>query len=217
MAISGAALFLFVVGHLLGNLQIFLGPDQINAYGNFLQTTPEILWPARIGLLASVALHIWSAVTLAKENKAARPVPYATWDSTAASYASRTMLMSGLIIAGFVIYHLLHFTVQTKSINFTGQDFGRFLDAKGRHDVYRMMITGFSYPLVSGLYVVAMGLLCLHLSHGASAMFQSVGWKNQVYGPLIDRFAKITAWVIFLGYSSIPVAVLLGFGKEAFK
>ncbi|TMQ00960.1 MAG: succinate dehydrogenase cytochrome b subunit [Verrucomicrobia bacterium] len=217
MAISGAALFLFVVGHLLGNLQIFLGPDQINAYGNFLQTTPEILWPARIGLLASVALHIWSAVTLAKENKAARPVPYATWDSTAASYASRTMLMSGLIIGGFVIYHLLHFTVQAKPINFTGQDFAAFHDAKGRHDVYRMMITGFSYPLVSGLYVVAMGLLCLHLSHGASAMFQSVGWKNQVYGPLIDRFAKITAWVIFVGYSSIPVAVLLGFGKEAFK
>ena len=210
MAISGAALFLFVVGHLLG-------PDQINAYGNFLQTTPEILWPARIGLLASVALHIWSAVTLAKENKAARPVPYATWDSTAASYASRTMLMSGLIIGGFVIYHLLHFTVQAKPINFTGQDFVAFHDAKGRHDVYRMMITGFSYPLVSGFYVLATALLCLHLSHGTSAMFQSVGWKNQVYGPLIDRFAKITAWVIFLGYSSIPVAVLLGFGKEAFK
>jgi len=217
MAISGAALFLFVVGHLLGNLQIFLGPDQINAYGNFLQTTPEILWPARIGLLASVALHIWSAVTLAKENKAARPVPYATWDSTAASYASRTMLMSGLIIGGFVIYHLLHFTVQAKPINFTGQDFVAFHDAKGRHDVYRMMITGFSYPLVSGFYVLATALLCLHLSHGTSAMFQSVGWKNQVYGPLIDRFAKITAWVIFLGYSSIPVAVLLGFGKQALR
>ena len=127
------------------------------------------------------------------------------------------MLMSGLIIGGFVIYHLLHFTVQAKPINFTGQDFVAFHDAKGRHDVYRMMITGFSYPLVSGLYVVAMGLLCLHLSHGASAMFQSVGWKNQVYGPLIDRFAKITAWLIFLGYSSIPIAVLLGYGKEELR
>src|SRR2546430_10388694 len=95
MAISGAALFLFVIGHLLGNLQIFLGPDQINAYGNFLQTTPEILWSARVGLLAMVALHIWSAVTLSAENKAARPIPYATWDSTAASYASRPRLMSG--------------------------------------------------------------------------------------------------------------------------
>jgi succinate dehydrogenase / fumarate reductase, cytochrome b subunit len=214
MAISGAALWVFVTGHLLGNLQIFLGPEQINSYGHFLQTTPEILWPARIGLLAMVALHIWSAVTLSKENKAARPVPYANWNPTVASYASRTMLMSGLIIAGFVIYHLLHFTVQVKSINFTGQDFGRFQDAKGRHDVYHMMIIGFSNPLVSGFYVVAMGLLCLHLSHGAGAMFQSVGWKNQVYGPMIDRFAKIAAWLIFLAYSSIPVAVLLGYGRS---
>src|SRR2546427_709121 len=149
MAISGAALFLFVVGHLLGNLQIFLGPDQINAYGNFLQTTPEILWPARIGLLASVALHIWSAVTLAKENKAARPVPYATWDSTAASYASRTMLMSGLIIGGFVIYYLLHFTLQAEPINFTGAGFSGVHYAQGRHDGYFMVITGLFYPPVS--------------------------------------------------------------------
>src|SRR5947207_3182977 len=217
MAISGGALFVFVIGHLLGNLQIFLGPEQINAYGHFLQTTPEILWPARIGLLGMAALHIWSAVTLSLENRAARPIPYANWNPATASYASRTMLMSGLIVAAFVIYHLLHFTVQAKSINFTGQDFVSFQDAKGRHDVYRMMITGFSYPLVSGFYVLATALLCLHLSHGTSAMFQSVGWKNQVYGPLIDRFAKITAWVIFLGYSSIPVAVLLGFGKQALR
>ena len=154
MAISGAALFLFVIGHLLGNLQVFLGREQINAYGNFLHTTPEILWPARLGLLAMVALHIWSAVTLSAENKAARPMPYANWNPTVASYASRTMLMSGLIIGAFVIYHLLHFTVQAKSINFTGQDFLSFHDARGRHDVYRMLITGFSYPIVSGFYVL---------------------------------------------------------------
>jgi succinate dehydrogenase / fumarate reductase cytochrome b subunit len=217
MAFSGAALFLFVIGHLLGNLQVFLGPNQINAYGHFLQTTPEILWPARAGLLIMVALHIWSAVTLSAENKTARPVPYAAWNPTVASYAARTMLMSGLIIAAFVVYHLLHFTVQARSINFTGQDFVALRDARGRHDVFRMMITGFSFPLVSGFYVLAIGLLCLHLSHGASAMFQSMGWKNEVYGPLIDRSARVAAWMIFLGYSSIPVAVLLGYGKEALK
>ena len=217
MAISGAALFLFVIGHLLGNLQVFLGREQINAYGNFLHTTPEILWPARLGLLAMVALHIWSAVTLSAENKAARPMPYANWNPTVASYASRTMLMSGLIIGAFVIYHLLHFTVQAKSINFTGQDFESFHDAKGRHDVYRMMITGFSYPIVSGFYVLALGLLCLHLSHGVGAMFQSVGWKNEAHGPWIDRFAKTAAWLIFLGYISIPLAVLLGYGREVLR
>jgi succinate dehydrogenase / fumarate reductase cytochrome b subunit len=217
MAISGGALFVFIIGHLLGNLQIFLGPENINAYGNFLQTTPEILWSARIGLLAMAALHIWSSLTLAAENRAARPVPYARWNPTVASYASRTMLMSGLIIAAFALYHLLHFTVQMKSINLTGLDFTAFHDAKGRHDVYRMMITGFSNPLVSGFYVVAIGLLCLHLSHGAGAMFQSVGFKNEVYGPWIDRCAKIAAGLVFLGYISIPVAVLLGYGKEALR
>src|SRR6059036_1544123 len=218
MAISGAALFLFVVGHLLGNLQIFLGPKAINRYGDFLQSNKEILWPARLGLLLMVALHIWAAVKLSAENKAARPIGYADNPApVAASYASRTMLMSGLIIAAFVLYHLLHYTVQVRSLNFTGQDFLALHDAEGRHDVFRMMVAGFSQPLVSGFYILAMGLLCLHLSHGVSAAFQSVGLKNEVSGPLIDRFARAAAWLIFLGYISIPIAVLLGYGKEALK
>src|SRR5438128_1685855 len=218
MAISGGALFLFVVGHLLGNLQIFLGPKAINRYGEFLQSNKEILWPARVGLLLMVALHIWSAVKLTAENKAARPIGYADNPvPVAASYASRTMLVSGLIIAAFVLYHLLHYTLQVRILNFTGKDFLALHDADGRHDLFRMMVIGFSQPLVSGFYILAMGLLCLHLSHGVSAMFQSLGWKNPVYGPLIDRVAKTVAWVIFLGYISIPIAVLLGYGKEALR
>jgi succinate dehydrogenase / fumarate reductase cytochrome b subunit len=217
MAASGGALFLFVVAHLLGNLQIFLGPEAINRYGHFLQTNQEILWPARLGLLAMAAVHIWSAVKVSADNKAARPVQYANWNPTVASYASRTMLMSGLIILAFIIYHLLHFTVQVEAINLTGQNFLALHDDKGRHDVFRMMVTGFSNPLVSGFYALAVALLCLHLSHGVGAMFQSIGLKSTVYGPLIDRFARIAAALIFLGYVSIPVAVLLGFGKEALK
>jgi len=214
MAISGGALFLFVVGHLLGNLQIFLGPRAINRYGDFLQSNKEILWPARLGLLLMVALHIWAAVKLSAENQAARPIGYADNPvPVAASYASRTMLMSGLIIAAFVLYHLLHYTVQVRSLNFTGKDFLALHDPEGRHDVFRMMVAGFSQPLVSGFYILAMGLLCLHLSHGVSATFQSVGLKNQVYGPLIDRFARAAAWLIFLGYISIPIAILLGYVK----
>ena len=145
MAISGGALFLFVVGHLLGNLQIFLGAKAINRYGDFLQSHKEILWPARLGLLAMVALHSWSAVKLSAENKAARPIGYVDNPvPVAASYASRTMLMSGLIIAAFVLYHLLHYTVQVRSLNFTGKDFLDLHDAEGRHDVFKMMVTGFS-------------------------------------------------------------------------
>src|SRR5437764_696327 len=148
MALSGCALFGFVIAHLAGNLQIFLGPENINRYGQFLQTTPELLWPARAALILLTVVHIVAAAQLSAENKKARAVPYAQYEVVAASYASRTMLMSGLIIAAFVIYHLLHFTVQIPGINFTGQDFRLLEDAKARHDVYRMMVLGFKQPLV---------------------------------------------------------------------
>ena len=223
MAVTGGALFLFVIGHMLGNLQIFLGAEAINRYGHVLQSTPEILWPARIGLLACVILHIVSAVKLSAENKAARPVAYATSTApVAASYASRTMLMSGLIIAAFIIYHLLHFTAQVKAINFagpdfTGQDFGTLHDAQGRHDIFKMMVLGFKNPFVSGFYILAMALLCLHLSHGVSAMFQSLGLKCACCPCLPKCLAKGAALVIFLGNSSIPMAILLGYGKEVLK
>jgi succinate dehydrogenase / fumarate reductase cytochrome b subunit len=124
------------------------------------------------------------------------------------------MMMSGLIIAAFIIYHLLHFTVQTQQINLTGKDFHTLVDAKGRHDVFAMMVTGFSNVWVSSFYVIAMALLCLHLSHGVSGMFQSMGWKKRYYQPLLDNGARLLAIVIFAGYVSIPIAVLLGYGKE---
>src|SRR5688500_5087122 len=114
MALTGLALFGFVVGHLVGNLQIFLGPEAINRYGSFLKSLGEILWAARIGLIVMVLLHIWAAIKLSAENRAARPVGYGNYKPVGSSYASRTMLMSGLIIAAFIIYHLLHFTALVK-------------------------------------------------------------------------------------------------------
>jgi succinate dehydrogenase cytochrome b subunit len=218
MALSGAVLFLFVIGHLLGNLQIFLGPDALNAYGDFLQSKPALVWSARLILLFLVGVHIWSAARLSIENKAARPIEYEGGPKpVAASYASRTMLMSGVIIAAFVLYHLLHFTVQVKALNLQGKDFKALQDAMGRHDVYRMVVLGFSNKLVSGFYVVAMGLLCLHLSHGVSAMFQSMGWRP-CCPRFLDRSAQVAAALIFLGYVSIPIAVLVfGLGKGALK
>src|SRR5580692_6606294 len=155
MAGTGLCLFLFVIGHLAGNLQVFLGAEEINRYGDFLQTNLEIIWPARIGLLIMVGLHIWSAIKLSAENRAARPQPYARHEIVAASYASRTMLMSGLIILAFIIYHLLHFTLLMPGINLTGKDFGELHDLKGRHDIYSMIIIGFGNPIVAGFYIVA--------------------------------------------------------------
>jgi succinate dehydrogenase / fumarate reductase, cytochrome b subunit len=234
MAVSGFILFLFVIGHLVGNLQVFLGREAINRYGHFLQTNPELIWPARLFLLAMVGLHIWSAARISVENKAARPVGYAVYEPVGSTYASRTMLMSGLIVLAFIIYHLLHFTVQVKAVNLTGIDFQTLNEPPpglteihslappstvdpnlppGRHDIFAMMVTGFSNVWVSAFYILGMGLLCLHLSHGASSMFQSIGWKNDAYRPFLDKAGRVLAVLIFLGYVSIPVAILAGYGK----
>ena len=217
MAITGLAMFGFVVVHMVGNLQVFLGPEFINDYGYFLQSKPELVWPARIVLSAMVVLHIWAAIKLSAENRAARPKGYGTYQIVAASYASRTMLVSGIVLLAFIIYHLLHFTVQIPGINFTNADFRVLEDAKGRHDVFTMMILGFRQPIVSGFYIIAMTLLSLHLSHGVSAMFQSLGWKKKSYANALNGFATAISIFIFVGYISIPIAILLGFGKEVLK
>jgi succinate dehydrogenase / fumarate reductase cytochrome b subunit len=214
MALTGFVMFLFVIGHLAGNLQIFLGPEAINRYGHFLQSNAEILWPARIVLLLMLVLHVWSAVKLSAKNKAARPIPYGTWQPVGSTYASRTMLMSGIIVFVFIIYHLLHFTVQAQWVNLTHKNFIDFTDPAKRHDIYKMMVVGFHNPLVSAFYILGIALLCLHLSHGTSSMFQSIGWKSPVYGPFLDKASRWLAVAIFVGYVSIPVAILLGYGKE---
>jgi succinate dehydrogenase / fumarate reductase cytochrome b subunit len=208
MAATGAVMFLFVIGHLAGNLQVFLGPEQINAYGHFLQSTPELIWPARVVLLLCVTLHVWAASSLTRENVAARPVDYAVWEPTAASYASRTMVWSGVIVAVFIIYHLLHYTFTVPAVNLTGQDFTLLQDYQGRHDVHRMIILGFSNLWVSLFYIIGVGLLCLHLSHGVAAMWQSLGWKKKSYAPFLDGAARWGSLAIFIGYASIPLAVL---------
>lgn len=212
MAGSGGLLFLFVVGHLLGNLQVFLPPENINAYAKYLQTHPTLLWPVRVVLLALLGIHVWAAATLTRENRAARPVGY--WGRPApygATLASRTMMISGLALGAFVIYHLLHYTVVVEGISGAKVSLRAL---KAEHDVYAMMVAGFSVWYVSLLYLVGVGALCLHLGHGLGAMFQSLGWKNATYGPCLDRAARVVALLIFLGYASIPVAVLCGHGHE---
>lgn len=216
MAATGLLMFGFVVAHLAGNLQVFLQPygEAINRYGAFLQGNIELLWPARIGLLVIVGLHIWAAIKLSAENKAARPVPYAKYEVVVASYASRTMIWSGFIILAFIIYHILHFTVQLQGVNLTGKNFVELEDAKHQHDVFAMMLLGFSNPVVVLFYIIAQFLLFMHLSHGLGAMFQSLGWKKQEYTCAIAKFAKIASWLIFIGYISIPISIYLGYGHS---
>ncbi len=217
MAVTGFFLFLFVIGHLAGNLQIFAGREMINRYGHFLQSNLELVWPVRVILIIFLILHFWSAITLSLENNAARPIDYAVYQPFGSTYASRTMLVGGIIVFVFIVYHLLHYTAEVQYINGTGQSFATFVDPENRHDIYKMMVVGFSKWWVSAFYILGIGLLALHLSHGASSMFQSLGWRNAAYRPFLDRLARIVAVFIFLGYISIPVAILLGYGKEALK
>jgi len=205
MAITGLALFGFLIIHLVGNLQIYLGWEALNNYAAFLKSKPMLVWGGRAGLLLIVSFHIWAAVRLTQANRAARPVAYAASTPIAASYASRTMVMSGLIIASFIIYHLLHFTVGA-----VDPELLKLRDAHGHHDVYRMVVVGFSKPVVSLFYIVAMGLLGMHLSHGLSALFQSLGLRTKAWGCVIDVGAKVAAAALFLGNCSIPLAVLAG-------
>ena len=209
VAVTGIILILFVIGHLLGNLQIFLGPEWINGYSEHLHNLGPILWAIRAFLIVAVLAHIYYTIRLAIENRRARPERYQRKDIVKATLASRSMVMSGLIILTFVIYHLLQFTARVTDPRFAALP----MDPLGHYDVYSMMILGFQSPLVSGFYIVAMFLLALHLSHGSSSFFQSLGLNNHKLLPRLARAGQIFAWLLFFGYSSIPAAVLLGWVK----
>ena len=203
MAVTGAILFLFVIGHLAGNLQIFEGPAKLNAYGHFLHSIGELLWPVRIVLLLAVGLHITATVQLALLKKKARPVGYSRKEAIASSYASRTMYWSGPIVLAFVIFHLLQFTagyIHPES---------QFIEG----DVYHNVVAGFQVWWVSVWYILSVSLLGLHLRHGIWSMFQSLGFNHPRHTPILKSAAIVIAVVIVLGYISIPISVLLGIVK----
>jgi succinate dehydrogenase / fumarate reductase cytochrome b subunit len=216
MALTGLGMVFFVTGHMIGNLQLFLGPEALNRYAHFLQSLGELLWVIRLSLLGMIALHIWSALSLSVENKAARPVEYGHGKPAfGASLASRTMLGGGVIVALFIVFHILHYTACAKAVNFTGIDFAHLTDPEtGYHDVFAMVVYGFGVWYVSLFYIIAVGFLSLHLSHGISAMCQSLGLRSHAWWPAISNGAKIWAVALFLGYAVVPGAILAGFGKS---
>src|SRR5882724_7779661 len=208
MAVTGAVLVAFVVGHMLGNLKIFLGAEAIDTYAVFLRTMGEplvpysvLLWVVRIVLLTCVALHITAAVQLTRMNWAARPESYDTKQSIATTYASRTTRWSGVILVLFIVYHLLHLTAGR--VGFRAVEFQHL-------SVYHNVVTGFSVWYVALFYVVAMACLCLHLDHGIWSMLQTVGWNDARSTPFLRALSLGAALVVFLGFISVPVAVLAG-------
>ena len=198
MAVTGIILFGFVVGHMIGNLQIYLGPHAINEYGRFLR---EFLhgggiWIARAGLLVAVALHIWAAVSLTVENRAARPVGYRRRRHLESTYASRTMAWSGPILALFIAFHLADLT------------FGAVTPGFVEGDVYNNLIRSFSRVPASAFYILAMLALGLHLHHGIWSGLQTLGGSHPRWNDLRNRLAALVAAAVVIGNISIPVAVL---------
>lgn len=216
VALTGTALVLFVIGHLLGNLTIYFGPDVINAYALKLHSLGPLLWVVRLGLLAVVLLHIYFTMLLWAENRKARPQKYAVSAPINTTVFARTMRLSGLIILAFVIFHLAHFTAHLVDPAYS--TYTATLHGEEVHDVYRMVIVGFSNPWVSGFYVLALFLLAMHLSHGVSSLFQTLGITNRRMRPLLELGARILAWALFVGYASIPTSILLfGLGKNVLQ
>jgi succinate dehydrogenase / fumarate reductase, cytochrome b subunit len=203
MALTGAVLFGFLIGHMLGNLQVFLGREVMNHYAETLHGNLPLLWGVRILLLVSVLLHAWAAVQLTAVKAAARPVAYVKPANVQASTGSRTMMLSGPVIALFVIGHLLHLT--------TGTIHPQFVELHAFENV----VNAFSNPIASGLYIIAMILVGFHLSHGIWSMFQSVGFSHPRYTPLIKKFSGVFAWVLIAGFIAVPISVLAGLVRNS--
>lgn len=209
MAVTGAGLLAWVIGHITGNLKVFFGRDEINDYAQWLHDHPSILWPTRLGLLAFFLYHIVKGVTLWRTNRRARPHGYHSDVALRSSFASRHMLFSGLLVLSFVVFHLLHLTFQV-----THPEFQLMIDSSHGHhrpDVFLMLLTAFQDPLVAGSYVIAVGLLGLHLMHGAASLFQTLGLWHPTYGPLVRRGGKVLAVLLVLSFWSIPIAIFVHF------
>jgi succinate dehydrogenase / fumarate reductase cytochrome b subunit len=207
MAATGVVLIAYVIGHLLGNLQIYMGAAQMNRYAQFLHSLGALLWAVRSFLIACVALHLISSFQLWLQKRRARPVGYVKKDDIPASYASRTMIWSGPIIGAFVVFHVLHLTTGSVGLNYRAP---REIAGGEQFFAYQNVISGFQNPVVAIAYIFAIALLTMHLYHGIWSMFQSVGVSHPRYTRVLKMAAHVIAIAVAAGYISIPVSVQLG-------
>jgi succinate dehydrogenase / fumarate reductase cytochrome b subunit len=204
VAITGIILILVVIGHLLGNLQIYAGPDKINGYAEFLHHAPALLWGTRLLLLFALVAHVVTSVELSVRNLSARPIAYSRRTDLATSYAARTMMWSGPILLLFILYHLAHLT------------FGVVPEFEyDEHNVYNNIVFSFRLWWLSGLYIAAQVALCMHLYHGAWSFLQTLGANHPAYNAWRRRLAAAASVAIFFGYVSIPVSVMAGWLRPA--
>lgn len=208
MAVTGAVLILFVLAHMAGNLKIFSGPEEINAYSRFLREVgwPELaygqlLWIVRGVLFICVILHITAAWQLTLINRQARPVGYDSRKNVETSWGAVTMRWGGVLLAVFIVFHLFHFT--GGMVGFQPGQFEHLM-------VYQNVVAGFSNVPIALFYMIAMGALCLHLDHGIWSMLQTLGWVNLDNTKSLRTVSRILALIIFAGFISVPISVLAG-------
>lgn len=210
MAVTGVMMAVFVIAHLLGNTSIFVGPDGINKYAAALQSLGPFIWIYRIAMIAVLSVHVFFGFRLYLDNRSARPQNYTIKKTLRATTASRTMFWTGLFIAAFLIYHLLHFTI--RFIN-PVQSSGISLDGAGRPDIFKMVVLNFQNIPTVLLYIIAVAALGLHLSHGLQSTAQTFGLNNDRTLSLIKRVGLSAAIIIFLVYASIPFVIWTGILK----
>ena len=208
MAVTGVVLVGFVIAHMAGNIKIFIGQEVFDEYAGFLRTFGEpllpysaLLWVARVVLLVSALLHIVAAVELTLMNRSARLLGYAARKSKAATYGSLTMRWSGVILAVFIVYHLLHLT-----LGYVGFAPGEF----HHREVYQNVVAGFSVWYVSAFYILSMAALCLHLDHGVWSTLQTLGLNDARSSRVFRMMSRGVAILVFAGFISVPVAILAG-------
>ncbi len=206
MAITGLLMVLFVVGHLLGNLSIFAGADGINTYAAKLQALPLLVWATRIVMGAAVLFHLVISIQITLENNQANPTAYAVDRRLRATFAGKNMIWTGLLLGGFILFHLFHFTVRSVP----GLEIVQVHDALGRADVFAMVSAAFGKLVTAAVYVIAMLMLYLHLSHGIQSTFQSLGLNNSKTMPGFAKFGGVLSVIFLLGYGAIPVAIFFG-------
>jgi succinate dehydrogenase / fumarate reductase cytochrome b subunit len=214
VALTGLFLILFLAGHLVGNLVVFMGPEPFNAYAYFLHHMLHGvgIWLFRILMLVMLGAHIAATVALTRQNKAARK-SYEHPATIQASTSSRYMILTGLTILVFFIYHILHFTARIGNEYNNPELYKFMLDGKEVHNAWKMVIDGFSVWYVTLFYVVAMTMLCSHLMHGFQSVFQTLGLRSKKSAATLQQISIAYALVIWLGFVSIPVAILFGFGR----
>jgi succinate dehydrogenase / fumarate reductase cytochrome b subunit len=209
MALSGVLLFVFLIGHLAGNLQIFAGAEQLNHYAQSLRDLGPILWIVRIGLIVVALVHVFTALRLVRANEAARPVAYAFRADRQIKPQTRLMWTSGLVLLGYTLFHLAHLTWGfVYHQNFTAET--KLTDGRLVHDVYAMTVRGFQVWWVTGAYVVAMVFLWFHLAHGIPSFFQTLGINHPKHDGAIRALGPAIATLFFVGYASIPIMIWLG-------